>query len=55
MCTLWQRLGRAARDPSREASGIYVVEPQFMDYHCQRAEQRLQREQREPRGSDFKV
>jgi hypothetical protein len=40
MCMLWQRLGRAARDPSREASGIYVVEPQFMDYHRQRAKQR---------------
>ncbi|KAI9452135.1 P-loop containing nucleoside triphosphate hydrolase protein [Lactarius psammicola] len=33
LCTLWQRLGRAARDPSNEASGIYFVEPQYMDHH----------------------
>ncbi|KAH9071530.1 hypothetical protein EDB83DRAFT_2176282, partial [Lactarius deliciosus] len=31
LCTLWQRLGQAAREPSAEASGIYVVEPQYMD------------------------
>ncbi|KAH9015991.1 P-loop containing nucleoside triphosphate hydrolase protein, partial [Lactarius pseudohatsudake] len=40
LCTLWQRLGRAARNPSAEASGIYVVEPQYMDRQREKAEQR---------------
>ncbi|KAF8264330.1 P-loop containing nucleoside triphosphate hydrolase protein [Lactarius quietus] len=40
LCTLWQRLGRAVRDPSNEATGIYVVEPQYTDHHRKRAEQR---------------
>ncbi|KAI9437493.1 P-loop containing nucleoside triphosphate hydrolase protein, partial [Lactarius indigo] len=41
LCMLWQRLGRAARDPSKEATGIYIVEPQYMD-HCRvQAEQRV--------------
>ncbi|KAI9434782.1 P-loop containing nucleoside triphosphate hydrolase protein [Lactarius indigo] len=34
-CMLWQRLGRAARDPSTEATGIYIVEPKFMDRRMQ--------------------
>ncbi|KAH9060566.1 P-loop containing nucleoside triphosphate hydrolase protein [Lactarius vividus] len=40
LCTLWQRLGRAAREPSAEASGIYVVEPQYLDRQRKQAEQR---------------
>ncbi|KAH8984091.1 hypothetical protein EDB86DRAFT_2810977, partial [Lactarius hatsudake] len=35
LCMLWQRLGCAARDPSTEATGIYIVEPKFMDCHMQ--------------------
>ena len=38
--TLWQRLGRAARDPSKEAFGIYLVEPSYTDHHRLQAEQR---------------
>ncbi|KAH9010896.1 P-loop containing nucleoside triphosphate hydrolase protein [Lactarius pseudohatsudake] len=34
-CMLWQRLGRAARDPSTEATGIYIVEPKYMDHRTQ--------------------
>jgi hypothetical protein len=40
LCTLWQRLGRAARDPSNEASGIYLVESQYFDNHRKEAEDR---------------
>ncbi|KAH8978760.1 hypothetical protein EDB86DRAFT_2815529, partial [Lactarius hatsudake] len=35
LCMLWQHLGCAARDPSTEATGIYIVEPKFMDCHMQ--------------------
>ncbi|KAH9014975.1 hypothetical protein EDB85DRAFT_1811510, partial [Lactarius pseudohatsudake] len=31
LCMLWQCLGHAARDPSKEATGIYIVKPQYMD------------------------
>ncbi|KAH9068264.1 hypothetical protein EDB83DRAFT_2199774, partial [Lactarius deliciosus] len=31
LCMLWQRLGWAARDPSKEATGIYMIEPQYTD------------------------
>ncbi|KAI9431018.1 hypothetical protein H4582DRAFT_1823209, partial [Lactarius indigo] len=34
-CMLWQHLGRAARDPSTEATRIYIVEPKFMDCRMQ--------------------
>jgi len=40
LCMLWQRLGRAVRDTSKEATGIYIVEPQYMDHHRIQAEQR---------------
>ena len=40
LCTLWQRLGRAARDPCKEATGIYMVEPQYMDKKRKEAEKR---------------
>ncbi|KAF8270416.1 hypothetical protein EI94DRAFT_1539336, partial [Lactarius quietus] len=31
LCTLWQRLGRVAQDPSKEATGVYIIEPSYMD------------------------
>ncbi|KAI9432879.1 P-loop containing nucleoside triphosphate hydrolase protein [Lactarius psammicola] len=40
LCMLWQRLGRAARDSSKEATGVYIVEPQYMDHHRIQAGQR---------------
>ncbi|KAF8257524.1 P-loop containing nucleoside triphosphate hydrolase protein [Lactarius quietus] len=40
LCTLWQHLGRAERDPSNEATGIYIVKPSYMD------DQRVQAEKR---------
>ncbi|KAH9032208.1 P-loop containing nucleoside triphosphate hydrolase protein, partial [Lactarius hengduanensis] len=40
LCMLWQRLGRAARDPSREATGIYMVEPQYTDQRRIRADKK---------------
>ncbi|KAG1785764.1 P-loop containing nucleoside triphosphate hydrolase protein [Suillus plorans] len=40
LCTLWQRLGRAARDISTEATGIYLVEPQYIDYQKEKARER---------------
>ncbi|KAG2045713.1 P-loop containing nucleoside triphosphate hydrolase protein [Suillus hirtellus] len=33
LCTLWQHLGRAAQDISTEATGIYLVKPQFLKKH----------------------
>jgi superfamily II DNA or RNA helicase len=39
LCTLWQRLGRAARDPRREATSIYLVEPQYMDQTSKQSDQ----------------
>ncbi|KAF8993893.1 P-loop containing nucleoside triphosphate hydrolase protein [Cyathus striatus] len=33
LCTLVQRLGRGARRPGTEATGIYFVEPHYMDDH----------------------
>ena len=41
LCTLWQRLGRAARDPSKEAIGVYIVEPSYTDHHRLEAEGRV--------------
>ncbi|KAI9436672.1 P-loop containing nucleoside triphosphate hydrolase protein, partial [Lactarius indigo] len=38
-CMLWQRLGRAARDPSTEATRIYIVKPKFMD-RCMQTRQK---------------
>ena len=52
---LWQQLRQAAWDPLKEASGIYVVEPSYMDNHCKLAEQELQREKQSPSKSIFKV
>jgi superfamily II DNA/RNA helicase len=40
LCTLWQRLGWAAWDPSTEVTGIYMVEPQYMDQKHNEAEKR---------------
>ena len=40
LCTLWQRLGRAARDPCKEATGFYMVEPQYTDKKRKEAEKR---------------
>lgn len=31
LCTLSQRLGRGGRDPDTEATGIYLVEPDYFD------------------------
>ncbi|KAI0309162.1 hypothetical protein OF83DRAFT_1045589, partial [Amylostereum chailletii] len=31
MDTLWQRFGRAARDPSLEGIAIVFVEPKYLD------------------------
>ncbi|KAH8979482.1 hypothetical protein EDB83DRAFT_2177422, partial [Lactarius deliciosus] len=31
LCMLWQCLGRAVQDPLKEATGVYIVEPQYMD------------------------
>ncbi|KAJ7721901.1 P-loop containing nucleoside triphosphate hydrolase protein [Mycena metata] len=31
MCTLWQRFGRGARDPSCEAIALFLVEPMYFD------------------------
>jgi hypothetical protein len=39
LCTLWQHLGQAARDPRREATGIYLVEPQYMDQTRKQSDQ----------------
>ncbi|KAF9565288.1 P-loop containing nucleoside triphosphate hydrolase protein [Agrocybe pediades] len=33
LCTLFQRLGRAARGPSTQGRAIYLVEPQYFDGH----------------------
>jgi superfamily II DNA helicase RecQ len=40
LCTLWQRLGRAARDSSTEATGVYIVEPSYTDHHHIEAKER---------------
>ncbi|KAH9040343.1 P-loop containing nucleoside triphosphate hydrolase protein [Lactarius pseudohatsudake] len=40
LCMLWQRLGRAARDPNKEATGIYMVEPQHTDQRRIRADKK---------------
>ncbi|KAG2754120.1 P-loop containing nucleoside triphosphate hydrolase protein, partial [Suillus brevipes Sb2] len=40
LCTLWQRLGRAARDISTEATGIYLVEPQYIDHQKEKTRAR---------------
>ncbi|KAH9020365.1 hypothetical protein EDB83DRAFT_2527937 [Lactarius deliciosus] len=40
LCMLWQRLGRVARDTSKEATGIYIVEPQYMDHRRVQAEEK---------------
>lgn len=31
MCTLWQRFGRAARDPDLEGTAMLLVEPKHLD------------------------
>ncbi|KAI9437122.1 P-loop containing nucleoside triphosphate hydrolase protein [Lactarius psammicola] len=55
LCMLWQRLGRAARDPSKEATGIYMVEPQYLDKHRMQADKRVtertkRAQQKRPQG-----
>ncbi|KAH9015958.1 hypothetical protein EDB83DRAFT_2232569 [Lactarius deliciosus] len=40
LCMLWQCLGRVARDTSKEATGIYIVEPQYMDHRRVQAEEK---------------
>ncbi|KAI9437344.1 hypothetical protein BJY52DRAFT_1196608 [Lactarius psammicola] len=40
LCMLWQHLGHAARDSSKEATGVYIIEPQYMDHHRIQAGQR---------------
>jgi hypothetical protein len=40
LCTLWQRLGQAACNPSTEATGVYIVEPSYTDHHRIEAEGR---------------
>ncbi|KAH9023948.1 P-loop containing nucleoside triphosphate hydrolase protein [Lactarius pseudohatsudake] len=40
LCMLWQRLGQAARDPNKEATGIYMVEPQHTDQRRIRADKK---------------
>ncbi|KAH9029179.1 P-loop containing nucleoside triphosphate hydrolase protein [Lactarius hengduanensis] len=41
LCMLWQRLGQAARDPSKEATGIYMIEPQYTDQRRIRADKKV--------------
>ncbi|KAI9457456.1 P-loop containing nucleoside triphosphate hydrolase protein [Lactarius psammicola] len=55
LCMLWQRLGQAARDPSKEATGIYMVEPQYLDKHRMQADKRVtehtkRAQQKRPQG-----
>ena len=40
LCMLWQRLGHAVCDSSKEATGVYIVELQYMDHHWIQAGQR---------------
>jgi hypothetical protein len=40
LCTLWQCLGRAVWNPGMEATGIYMVELQYMDQHHKQADKR---------------
>ncbi|KAH7904694.1 P-loop containing nucleoside triphosphate hydrolase protein [Hygrophoropsis aurantiaca] len=52
LCTLIQRLGRAARDGKIEATGIYLVEPQFWDYHKSRAQCRANARKRKRKSNE---
>ncbi|KAJ6458557.1 P-loop containing nucleoside triphosphate hydrolase protein [Mycena vitilis] len=40
MCTLWQRLGRAARALNLTATGLFLVEPKRFDANIEKAEAR---------------
>jgi hypothetical protein len=40
MCTLWQRLGRAARALNLVATGLFLVEPKRFDDNIRKAEER---------------
>ncbi|KAJ7710454.1 P-loop containing nucleoside triphosphate hydrolase protein [Mycena rosella] len=40
MCTLWQRLGRAARELQLVATGLFLVEPKRFDLNIAKAEER---------------
>ncbi|KAG2158700.1 uncharacterized protein EDB93DRAFT_1040376, partial [Suillus bovinus] len=40
LCTLWQCLGRAAQDISTEVTGIYLVEPQYIDHQKEKTQAR---------------
>jgi hypothetical protein len=56
LCTLWQQLGQAVWDPSNEASGIYIVEPQYMDSNRKKAKERAtarteKAQQKQPQGA----
>lgn len=55
LCTLWQRLGRGARDPLQHATALIFVELKYFDQNRQKkAENKVKREQKEAKKLEGK-
>ncbi|KIL64921.1 hypothetical protein M378DRAFT_42222, partial [Amanita muscaria Koide BX008] len=52
ICTLVQRLGRGARHPSVEATGIYLVESQYFDETQERLRRAAEKHAQKRKGAD---
>ncbi|KAM6498790.1 P-loop containing nucleoside triphosphate hydrolase protein, partial [Amanita muscaria] len=52
ICTLVQRLGRSARHPNVEATGIYLVESQYFDESRERLRQAAEKRAQKRKAAD---
>ncbi|KAJ7214689.1 P-loop containing nucleoside triphosphate hydrolase protein [Mycena rebaudengoi] len=53
MCTLWQRFGRAARDPECDAIALFLVEPMYFDET--KEEKAARKVKRDERAAELKA